>query len=199
VGGERRNLIVETGGRYIVGPDNGLAAEVAARPEELHTFVIDHTKLDRYRFRPPAGSTFLGRDLFAPAAGALASGLGPAGVAAESPDPPAGLDVPAVGVERGRISAAGRFVDPFGNILTAVTRDHMRVAFGDTPPEKIRARIAGRDAGALCRYFAERPAGSLMAVVNAWDRVEISVAEGSAIERFAGARARDLLVELAGE
>jgi S-adenosylmethionine hydrolase len=196
VGGERRNLIVETGGRYVVGPDNGLAAEVAARLGESRTYVIDVSRLDRFRIGPPVGRTFLGRDVFAPAAGAVASGLGPAAVAAESTEPPSDLDVPAVGVERGRISAPGRYADAFGNILTAITHDQVIEAFEGAPPEEIRASIDGRDAGTLCRYFAERPAGSLMAVVNSWGRVEISMAEGSAVERFAGARLRDLTVEL---
>src|SRR5207244_6310266 len=82
VGGTRRRLIVQAGGRFYIGPDNGLFA-----------IVIDEVGVQSVHElapRPHAAPTFEGRDVFAPAAAALASGvplesLGPA------TDPPVGL------------------------------------------------------------------------------------------------------------
>jgi len=75
VGGTRRRLIVQAGGRFYIGPDNGLFA-----------IVIDEVGVQSVHElapRPHAAPTFEGRDVFAPAAAALASGvplesLGPA-------------------------------------------------------------------------------------------------------------------------
>ena len=137
VGTARRGIALEialpTGASLaFVGPDNGLlvaAAEAAA--EAPVTRVVELT-------RPPAppdrGSTFDGRDLFAPAAAALCSG-----VALEElgePIDPASL-VRLIGgvVEEGRLHD-GRaclrievtWVDHFGNLQLAATVADARVA-----------------------------------------------------------------------
>lgn len=66
VGTERQGLLARAGERWLVGPDNGLLAAWLHRhpPEEL------------WRLRPPseAPATFHGRDMFAPAAAAVAQG-----------------------------------------------------------------------------------------------------------------------------
>jgi S-adenosylmethionine hydrolase len=196
VGGERRNLIVEIGGGHVVGPDNGLVTEIAARKGVKEVRVIDESKLDPYRVGPPVGRTFLGRDVFAPAAGALAAGADLREVGSPTDEPPVALDVPPVEVGAGRISARARYVDDFGNILTAVTRDRVNEAFGGAAPGEIVCTVGGVEAGTLCRYYSERPAGELMAVLNSWDRLEVSVRDGSAAERFESARVCDLAVEL---
>ncbi|MFI5282123.1 MAG: S-adenosyl-l-methionine hydroxide adenosyltransferase family protein [Candidatus Dormibacterales bacterium] len=100
VGSSRRRLAVLAGGRFYVGPDNGLFA-----------IVIDEVGVQavvELAPRPDGAPTFEGRDVFAPAAAALASGvplesLGPA------TDPPLGL--PASGP---RVL----WIDGFGNVVT---------------------------------------------------------------------------------
>ena len=72
VGGPRNNLVVEADGRYVVGPDHGIATDVAARAERVSPYLIDDEKIGPYRLAAPVGRTFLGRDVFAPAAAALA-------------------------------------------------------------------------------------------------------------------------------
>src|SRR5581483_8966582 len=67
VGSARRRLIVQAGGRYYIGPDNGLFA-----------IVIDEVGVQRVIELPPqpgGAPTFEGRDVFAPAAAALAAGV----------------------------------------------------------------------------------------------------------------------------
>ena len=67
VGTPRQAVVVLAGGRWFVGPDNGLLSVVAAR----HT----DTKLWRITWRPEGGScTFHGRDLFAQIAAEIARG-----------------------------------------------------------------------------------------------------------------------------
>lgn len=68
VGSEREPVIVRVGGRWIVGPDNGLISVLAARAPEAAVFPIT--------WRPTRlSASFHGRDLFAPFTAMLASGL----------------------------------------------------------------------------------------------------------------------------
>src|SRR6266705_2144476 len=67
VGSTRRRLIVQAGGRFYIGPDNGLFA-----------IVIDEVGVQAVHElapRPHGAPTFEGRDVFAPAAAALAAGV----------------------------------------------------------------------------------------------------------------------------
>ena len=82
VGSTRRRLIVEAGGRFYIGPDNGLFA-----------IVIDEVGVQgvhELAARPHAAPTFEGRDVFAPAAAALASGV-PVESLGPPTDPPDGF------------------------------------------------------------------------------------------------------------
>lgn len=69
VGGDRRALALEHGGRWFVGPDNGLITRAVPAGISLARS-IDPGSLGL----PPASVTFHGRDLFAPAAAWLAGG-----------------------------------------------------------------------------------------------------------------------------
>jgi S-adenosylmethionine hydrolase len=199
VGGGRRSIVVETGDRYYVGPDNGLLTELLARMGGVMTFEIDEEKLGPFRARTPVGRTFLGRDVFAPAAGALAAGVDTGEIASAADEAMAVVDVPSVTVRAGAVAAGGRYVDPFGNILTGITRGHLRAAFGDAAPEGVVATVDGQPLGAICDFYAQGEIGSLMAVVNSWDRVEISVRENRAIDRVPGRAVEDISIELTNQ
>jgi S-adenosylmethionine hydrolase len=139
VGTARRGIALEvalalpTGASLaFVGPDNGLL--VAAAEAAAEAPVARVVELERPPAPPDRGSTFDGRDLFAPAAAALCSG-----VALEQlgePIDPASL-VRLIGgvVEEGRLHD-GRaclrsevtWVDRFGNLQLAATMADARVA-----------------------------------------------------------------------
>jgi S-adenosylmethionine hydrolase len=186
VGGTRHNIAARIAGRFFVGPDNGLLTDLTGRVGGADVFTLDESRLDPYRSRPPAGRTFLGRDVFAPAAGALASGCRLSDIGTPTEQPLEVVAVPTVAVGDGHISAAARWVDSFGNILTGITKAHLRAAFGETPLQCIVAEFDGELLGTLCEFYAQRPPGSRMAVLNAWERLEVSVCEGRAIDSYGG-------------
>lgn len=75
VGGPRRPVAIEAGGRVFVGPDNGLCVWAARRAGAIERVVV----LDDERFWLPHRSrTFDGRDIFVPVAAHLAAGAGAA-------------------------------------------------------------------------------------------------------------------------
>src|SRR4030095_142154 len=71
VGSERRPIAISAGGYTFVGPDNGLFSHVLDREPAAR---VVHLSRQKY-FRPNPSTTFHGRDVFAPVAGALASGV----------------------------------------------------------------------------------------------------------------------------
>jgi S-adenosyl-L-methionine hydrolase (adenosine-forming) len=73
VGSARRPIVVAANDHLFVGPDNGLFSYIYDREPVHKTF---HVTADKY-FRPEPSSTFHGRDIFAPVAAALSTGVKP--------------------------------------------------------------------------------------------------------------------------
>ena len=70
VGTARRPILVEAGGQYFIGPDNGVLSMVYLQ-EKSNVRLISNEKY----FRHPVSKTFHGRDIFAPVAAHLAGGI----------------------------------------------------------------------------------------------------------------------------
>lgn len=158
VGGARTPVVIEAGGHVYVGPDNGLFAYVADRPDAVHAITST-------AFRMPAPSeTFHGRDVFAPAAAALARGLPPS-AAGPMTCLTGALPWPARAAERGVIV----HVDVYGNLISNVP--------GPARP----IRIAGRDARAV-RTFEELADGELGCYLGSAGTLEVAIREGSAAQ-----------------
>jgi len=139
VGSDRRGLCLAVtptgnGPTFFVGPDNGLLVAAAeqvgeapiARAFELHrpTEVAEVAEVAELAKR---GRTFDGRDLFAPAAAALCSGVAPEELG-DPIDPLSLVRLPGGVVEHGRWSDGRRcvraevlWIDHFGNIQLAAT------------------------------------------------------------------------------
>src|SRR6478752_3177974 len=83
VGTDRRAIAVETEAGIFLGPDNGLLAPAVAMVGGSER-AVSLTNEDYHLASP--GPTFAGRDIFAPAAGFLASGV-PLGALGEEIDP----------------------------------------------------------------------------------------------------------------
>ena len=141
VGTDRRVVAVETESGILLGPDNGLLAPAVAMIGGA-TRVISLTN-EEYQLATP-GPTFAGRDMLAPAAGFLASGVAISELGEEI-DPVSltpGL-VPLPSVEDGALVGEVWWVDRFGNCQLNVDPDelaelgvapgaHLEVRFGAT-------------------------------------------------------------------
>jgi S-adenosylmethionine hydrolase len=158
VGGARAALALEAGGRWYVGPDNGLFEIVQRRAGAAQCWTID--------WRPPAlAATFRGRDLFAPVAARLARGEPPPGTAAaptRHPEWPDDL-------------AAIVYVDHYGNAMTGLRAAALPAG---AELEAAGVRIA------RARTFADVPDGSLLWYENANSLAEIAAHGASAAARL---------------
>ncbi len=176
VGGERRAVAVPHGGRWFVGPDNGLITE-AVTGDATDARVIDPDSLGL----APASVTFHGRDLFAPAAAWLAGGGDPARVG-EALDPGAlmRLDLPAPE----RLGAAVRghvaHVDRFGNLVTDIPSAWV------SPTALIE--VAGEEVSGLRTHYEAAADEELLALIGSGGTLEISVRNGDAAARLSARR-----------
>lgn len=173
VGSSRRPLALRTGGQCYVGPDNGLLSLVFEGGAP-----VDAVELTGREYRlSPTSRTFHGRDIFAPAAAHLASGvplerLGPLVV------DPVKLALPSGRHEDGIVGGEVIGVDRFGNLLTSVTEGDLAALPGS--PRLLDVEIDGIRVGTLVSAYSEAPPGGMGAVVGSTGRLEIFVREGSA-------------------
>lgn len=164
VGTSRAALVACAEGHTFVGPDNGLLAEAASADPDATYFRVDLDSLGL----TPQGSTFHGRDVFAPLGALLASGA----LSPEEVGPPAMTMVESP-VPRPLAFAGGTVgvvvvVDHFGNLLTNLAACPAREVL-----------VAGRPARVVTTYGEGEP-GEPIALVNAWGFWEIAVHGGNA-------------------
>ncbi|HYP53660.1 MAG TPA: SAM-dependent chlorinase/fluorinase [Pyrinomonadaceae bacterium] len=148
VGSPRRPLVVAAGPHLFVGPDNGLFTHVYERHATARVFHVTATKY----FRPMTSTTFHGRDVFAPVAGALSAGVAPGEFGPRVEDF-ARLARPApTRAPDGRLHARVVHVDRFGNCVTNITP-------ADLPTEAFERgaslRVGPHEIKSLRRFFAE--------------------------------------------
>lgn len=167
VGTERAALALAARGHYFVGPDNG-----------LFTFVLRDTEVQIVSLPTPDGAapTFHGRDLFAPAAAALATGTALAELGEPLRGMPARLATGEARYEGKSVVGQVVYVDRFGTLVTNLSPELV-------PPYAI-VEVEGLEVGPLRRTFGDVPSGGLVAYLGSGGQVEIAVRDGSAARRL---------------
>lgn len=167
VGTTRAALALRARGHFFVGPDNGLFTPV------LRDAAVEAVTL----LTPSAAApTFHGRDVFAPAAAAIAFGA-----------PLSSLGPPFSGIPERLATAEPRYegksvvgeviyVDRFGTLVTNLTPEQV--------PAYATLQVEDLDLGPLRRTFGDAVAGGLVAFVGSDGSVEIAVRNGSAARRL---------------
>ena len=148
VGSRRRPIVAEAGGQLFVGPDNGLFSFVLERAPSARVFHLSEPRF----FRHPVSTTFHGRDVFAPAAAALATGASPAEMGEELTDFERFAPMAPERAADGSLRASILHVDRFGNCVTTVSREDLS---GEMLERGLVIEVAGRSVGAVRRYFSE--------------------------------------------
>ena len=148
VGSERRPLVVSAGGHLFVGPDNGLFSYVIER-EGGAAFHLTRSEF----FRPQVSSTFHGRDVFAPVAGALAQGIAPEKLGEPIADYVRLAPLRPRRAADGTLEASVIHVDRFGNCITNITPPD--VAEGALRTGRAHLIVGGREVRRFQRFFAE--------------------------------------------
>ena len=182
VGTRRRLVALEAGESMLVGPDNGLlvwAADALGGIRRAHEITSERYRLER------VSKTFHGRDVLAPAAAHLATGLDLPELGPELD--PAGLEripVPASSVDEDHIHGEAVLVDHFGNIELNVDRSQLE-SVGIMLGDRVEVRIANqRHVMPFEETFASVPPGSLVLHEDSFRYITIAVNQGRAADRL---------------
>jgi S-adenosylmethionine hydrolase len=199
VGSARRAIAVEVaGGRGIfLGPDNGLLASgIAMAGGADRAFELSNTDLHL----DAPGSTFAGRDVFAPVAAFLANGgaIEEVGREIDTASVMPGL-VPVASDEKHPTYGNGlrtevTWVDAFGNCQLNVGPDDVQ-QYGP-----VLRLIIGEDvrSARIVSHYADIDGGAVGAVVDSYGMLALSVDRGSAAESLR-LSAGDAVLVFAGE
>lgn len=172
VGTARRPILVESGGQYFLGPDNGVLSMVYQR-RLSKVREVSNRKL----FLPNMSATFHGRDVFAPVAAHLASGkVRPSQVGKSIEDYlHTQLDNP---TRTGTRCWAGCVlkVDRFGNLITNFNVE----MFPDVRTRPIVMIPGVARVERFIQTYAEGGAGEAAVIVGSSGYLEVVVNQGSA-------------------
>ncbi len=185
VGGSRRPVCLCCGGRYFLGPDNGLFSWVAQKEGVDAAFILEKSDW----FLDNVSKTFHGRDIFAPVAAHLARGvsmsdLGPAcdPKSLESIPFPTPVIVPGV-----KIDAEVLVSDRFGNLVTSIREQDLRACFGKAYENSVVIIVSGSSVKGLSDSYASVGKGMPLAIIGSSGFLELSVNMGDASEFFSAA------------
>jgi S-adenosylmethionine hydrolase len=178
VGTDRRALALSSAeGALLVGPDNGLLVPAA----ESLGGIADAVSLTNANYHvQPVSSTFHGRDIFAPAAARLASGLDLRSLG-ESVDPTSLSRVKSIGVKKesaNTIAATVLSVDRYGNARLSVAEGEAGLEFG----MQLKVQVGGGNEVPICyvETFGHSKVGDLVLVPDSHRRLSLSVNQGNA-------------------
>jgi S-adenosylmethionine hydrolase len=159
VGSSRAAIAVESEGRYLVGPDNGVLS-----PALLHA----GARCVELPVPAGASATFHGRDVFAPAAAALARGTPLDSLGETSSTPIVRRTPEAMRRDDGSIAGEVITVDRFGNAVTNL------VSFRGGVVEVGGQRLP------LVRTYADVASGEAAALVGSSGLLEVAMRDRSA-------------------
>jgi hypothetical protein len=174
VGSRRRAIAIKIEEGYLVGPDNGLFSGVLSL--SLPLVAVELTNPDYWLTDRPS-NTFHGRDIFAPVAAHLASGVAIENLGkAIAPDSLVRFNIPAYQVQKNIITGSIQYIDRFGNLVTnipvaAVANRSWLLMIGDR-------QIANSNT------YSDVDRGEITSLVGSHGWVEIAVNGASAKERL---------------
>jgi S-adenosylmethionine hydrolase len=176
VGSERRALLVSAAGSLFLGPDNGLFTELLEQEAEAKVWQINN---HQYRLET-VGSTFDGRDVFAPAAAWLSKGVPPTFFGPAIHDPiRRSVAIPEwhEQVLIGKIIS----VDRFGNLISNITARQVRefrAAMGQTVEIHIGTHVIQELVASYSQGSRQAPS----ALINSSGNLEIFLQEDNAAQ-----------------
>lgn len=191
VGTDRRAVAVEVGdgASVLVGPDNGLLASAVAMVGGASR-AVELTNPDYQLQR--LGSTFDGRDVFAPAAAHLALGaeLTEVGTEIDVNSLMPGL-LPVIGVEDGQLLVEALWIDQYGNVQLNLGPDDL-AEWGDPFTLVVDDR---RTTIARTRAYRDLTTNEVGAIIDSSGLVSLAVNGGSAAASLGITSGQELRIE----
>jgi S-adenosylmethionine hydrolase len=169
VGGTRRSIAIQLANGVLIGPDNGIFTGF------LQQSVVQIVELNnpQYWRVPHPSHTFHGRDIFAPVAAHLATGV-PFTELGEpiEPDTLIQLPIPPCTQTPHGFTGIIQHIDRFGNTITTVPGDYVH--------DKVWSVQVGKRSISGQRTYSDVPMGKPLALVGSHGWVEIAINGGDA-------------------
>jgi S-adenosylmethionine hydrolase len=192
VGTVRKAIAAQVGDYTFVAPDNGVLSYVLAEYEDARVVELSNPA---YQLSP-VSSTFHGRDIIAPAAAHLASGISIEQFGSPLPDY-VRRDFPQVEISAREIRGHVLFSDHFGNIITSIgeltwpSADHITLISRAHPSNSVTfsaqqaaITVNGHTLSSIRRTYSEVNMGDFLVIADSSGYLEIAVNQGSAAHQL---------------
>ncbi|AVH73951.1 SAM hydrolase/SAM-dependent halogenase family protein [Nostoc sp. 'Lobaria pulmonaria (5183) cyanobiont'] len=170
VGSKRRAIAVEFTQGFLVGPDNGIFSGVLS--QSLAIAAVELTNLNYWRTSQPS-KTFHGRDIFAPVAANLASGV-PLKQLGQEIDPVSLVNLDIGNCKQTTTGVVGciQYIDHFGNLVSNIPASYVQ-------GKNWYVQVAGLSVPG-CETYSDVKVGEIIALVGSHGWVEIAINCGNA-------------------
>jgi hypothetical protein len=194
VGSTRRAIVATAGGHFFVGPDNGIFSYVLDDLASEPDFKVFHVTSSKY-VRETMSNTFHGRDVFAPVAAVLSTGLDPRSLGEEIGGEMGGaVKLPSLQPEvlqDGRLKGRIIHIDRFGNCVTNIDRSKL------SDPQGVRASLTvkGKRIESFREFYGAGKANKeLFAIWGSAGFLEISARNRSAAKKLKAKRGDEVVL-----
>ena len=167
----RRAMLVKSKYQTFIGPDNGVLT--SALYPDSRAYEITNKKY----FLNKVSNTFHGRDVFAPCAGWIASGIAHAKMGPRVLKPVC-LDFPQPQLKGTTLQGEVIHIDHFGNLTTNISDELIRETFPTSATMTLQ--IGRRRINELVTGYYQVKVGQPGAIINSWNQLEIFCREDNA-------------------
>ncbi len=176
VGTIRRAILIESEKSFFVGPDNGILMLAAKSQGIKHVYQLTNPKF----MNPKVSDTFHGRDIFAPVAAHLDSGVQPSAFGPEIKD----LVQPEfTQIKKKANCVYGEIlhVDSFGNIITNITSKDLDKNIAEMVSVELLEVTLKLP---FSKTYAQAKNKQPIAIIGSHGFLEIAINQGNAAEKF---------------
>lgn len=181
VGSGRPALCVQSGDYFFIGPDNGILSIACYRAGRPKIFLLENESF----FLKWQSRTFHARDVFAPAAAHLSTGV-PVETMGRKIGSMQRIRMPRPITERGsrlrqpRIRGEVLHVDRFGNLITNIEPQTIQSAFPRVDRSSLLVTLADHEIHGLSATYSDVAPGLALALFGSYNLMEVAVRDGNA-------------------
>ena len=192
VGTERKPIAAQIGPYRFVGPDNGVVTRlvnIAVDKGWKQAFV--HLDKSEY-WLPEVSHVFHGRDIFAPVAAHLATGV-PLEATGTPMQDPVLFNFPKPVKDQDGISGEVIYIDRFGSLVTNIQDSEFQAN------KSVSVEVKAMKVEGLVETFGDRDPGSLVALFSSTGDLILSIVNGSACQVLGGKVGDEVKVTFSSE
>ncbi len=179
VGSARRPILAFTEDYYFIGPDNGVFSRIFPLAERL---LVLHITATHY-FLKKDGSTFQGKDIFAPVAGWLSKGIEVTNFGEPITDfKKISVPIPQL-TTKNTIEGEVMYIDRFGNIMTNIHTKKINEMIGSNSENKLKVLVKGKEIP-FKTFYAQATDSGLYSLINSFGYLELFIRNGNASRTF---------------